>query len=580
MGEVLKVFQYQPVLFTSTTTGAVPISLSWSFPGGNPLSGTGDTETVIYNSPGNYTVTLTATDAFGTTDSLIEPSIIRVDPVTITPGISGPIPSTIKMNEGYDLYDDSTGNPYPAISWYWQLPYGITASTEDVGVTGYVDWFTLTGTYSGSPGSSYTGNISLTVNNGFSPATSTATIEVQKIGPDETIYLNATGSNSPLVVPGFVGDLPTSLLTPTSPISTMEFGYPVDHWMVRSNFSFRGSSNRTNEVFHSTNESGQIMIVNGLWDCQTFMDVIPGFIVIQGDLYNQYSIIIVDSAIDLGLYVIQNQSTVFFLADETDFLEGLYNNYNYSISLIDNLLSNPYKILHSGNLQFINLTLPPGLNMSYIDPSGMGASGSNPMVYSSFYLNNVINIPNPPPTPPNPVYTVYITVNIAGIPYGATASIGTPGSTGNDPVTGGNFFVAQNNPNGFGFVHYLNLAINASIPGGTGSVDFVASSDYNCSYNGPSGPSYDPTNYNGVALRIIDNTLVQFVSIADNSQLINSSYAPALSFPISPFTADQANLQGSTETCIGISSNILTPISGFGPSAYNSFTLGNSIGYP
>lgn len=580
MGEVLKVFQYQPVLFTSTTTGAVPISLSWSFPGGAPLSGTGATETVIYNAPGNYTVTLTATDAFGTTDSLIEPSIIRVDPVTITPGISGPIPSTIKMNEGYDVYDDSTGNPYPAISWYWQLPYGITASTEDVGVTGYVDWFTLTGTYSGSPGSSYTGSISLTVNNGFSPATSTATVEVQKLGPDEIIYLNATGPLSPLISTGFIGDLPISLLNPPSPISTFDFGYPVDHWMVRSNFGFRGTSNRTNEVFHSTNEAGQLMIVNGLWNCQTFMDIIPGFVIIQGDLYNQYSSITVDSAINSGLYIIQNQSTTFFLADETDFLEGLYNNHNYSVSLIDTLLSNPYKILHSGNIQFINLSLPPGSNMSYIDPTGMGASGSNPMVYSSAYLQNLA-APNLP-VPPNPVYTVYITVNILGTPYGATAAIGIAGSTGNDPVTAGNFFVAQDNSNGFGFVHYLNLAINSSsIPGGTGTVDFVASSDYNCSYNGPSGPSYDPVNYNGVALRILNNTIVQFVSISDNSQIINSSYAPfPPSFPVAPFTADIANPQGSTETCSGISSNILTPISGFGLTAYNSFTLGGSIGYP
>ena len=579
MGEVLKVFQYQPVLFTSTTTGAVPISLSWSFPGGAPLSGTGATETVIYNAPGNYTVTLTATDAFGTTDSLLETNIIRVDPVTITPGISGPVPSTVKMNTGYNLFDESVGNPYPAISWYWQLPYGVTASTQNVGVTGYIDWYTLTGTYSGSPGSSYTGNISLTVNNGYSPATATSTIEVQKLGPDETIYLNATGPLSPLISTGFIGDLPISLLNPPSPISTFDFGYSVDHWMVRSNFGFRGTSNRTNEVFHSTNEAGQLMIVNGLWNCQTFMDIIPGFVIIQGDLYNQYSGITVDSAISSGLYVIQNQSTTFFLADETDFLEGLYNNHNYSVSLIDTLLSNPYKILHSGNLQFINLSLPPGSNMSYIDPTGMGASGSNPMVYSSAYLQNLA-VPNFP-APPNPVYTVYITVNILGTPYGATAAIGVAGSTGNDPVTAGNFFVAQDNSNGFGFVHYLNLAINASVPGGTGTVDFVATSDYNCSYNGPSGPSYDPVNYNGVALRILNNTIVQFVSISDNSQLINSSYAPSPpSFPVAPFTANTANPQGSTETCSGISSNILTPISGIGISAYNSFTLGGSIGYP
>jgi hypothetical protein len=88
--------------------------------------------------------------------------------------------------------------------------------------------------------------------------------------------------------------------------------------------------------------------------------------------------------------------------------------------------------------------------MSFIGPTGSGASGSNPMVYSSFYLNNLTGTP---PVPPNPVYTVYISAVIAGVPYGATAPIGTAGGTGNDPLTSGNFFVAQNNSNGLGFVH-------------------------------------------------------------------------------------------------------------------------------
>lgn len=215
--------------------------------------------------------------------------------------------------------------------------------------------------------------------------------------------------------------------------------------------------------------------------------------------------------------------------------------------------------------------------MSFIDPAGLGASGSNPMVYSSAYLQNLTGLP---PTPPNPIYTVYISVTIAGFPYGATAQIGLAGVTGNDPLTNGNFFVAQTNSNGPGFVHYLNSAISASIPGGTGTVDFVASVDYNCDYNGPSGASYNPTNYNGAALRILNNSLVQMVSISDNSQTITSSYTPPPNFPIAPFTADPNNSQGSTETCSGIASIMLTPIIGSGPGAYNSFTLGGTVGYP
>jgi hypothetical protein len=242
------------------------------------------------------------------------------------------------------------------------------------------------------------------------------------------------------------------------------------------------------------------------------------------------------------------------------------------------MLSNPYKALHSGNLQYVNTAqynFPPGLTgMSYIDPSGMGASGENPMIYSPAYLQSL------PGAPPNAQYTVYITASIGGIPFGATATIGLIGATGNDPLTSGNFLVAQNNSNGPGFVQYLNSAIIASIPGGTGSIDFVAGPQFNCSYNGPSGASYDPTNYNGVILRILNNALIQSVSISDNSASLSSSYTPDITF--APFAANTTNAQGSTETCSGIASIIggLTHITGLGPAAFNSFTLGGTVGYP
>lgn len=577
----LKIYQYQSVVYTDTTTGAGPFSLSWSFPGGIPSSGTASTETVFYNIPGYYTTSLTATDIYGTTKTLIEPSLIEVAASSLIGGISGPTPSKVKMNEGYQLDDASVGDPYPAISWLWTLPYGVTAGTQNVGVTGYIDWYTLTGTYSDAPGTIYTAPIYLTASNGYNPASSSTVIQVEKLGPSEIIYMNATGPSSSIVTPGFSGSVPLSIIPPNDPISTMDFGYPVDHWLVKADFKFRGVSNITNKYFHSTNELGLVQVLTGLWNVQTFMDPIPGFIIIDGLLYSQYSSVIVDNAIGSGKYVIQNQSTEFFLADEGDFLEGLYNNNNYSIQLINALLSNPYKLLHSGNIQYVNSSqynFPPGLTgMSYIDPSGLGASGENPMVYSSYYLQNLTGFP---PFPPNPLYTVYISATIAGVPYGATAQIGTAGGTGNDPVTNGNFFVAQTNSNGPGFVHYLNSAINASIPGGTGTIDFVSSQYFNCSYNGPSGASYNPTNYNGVALRILNNQIVQFVTISDNSQTLTSSYTPSPSFPIAPFSADPNNTQGSTETCSGIASTILTPIIGSGPGAYNSFTLGGTVGYP
>jgi len=51
------------VNFTNSSTGAV--SYSWDFPGGNPATSTAANPTVVYSTPGIYTVTLTATNANG-----------------------------------------------------------------------------------------------------------------------------------------------------------------------------------------------------------------------------------------------------------------------------------------------------------------------------------------------------------------------------------------------------------------------------------------------------------------------------------------------------------------------------------
>jgi PKD repeat protein len=575
MGEVLTVYQYQPVLFTNTTTGATPITLLWDFPGGTPLSSTGNTQSVIYNAPGQYTVTLTATDFYGTIGSLTEDNIIRVNPISITPGISGPTPSTVKMNEGYNLYDNSSGNPYPAISWYWQLPYGVTASTQNVVVAGYVDWYTLTGTYSGSPGSSYTGNISLTVNNGYSPGTAVTSVLVQKEGPSEIIYMNATGAFSSNYVSGLTGGLVTVYLNPLDPATAEDFGYAGDtNFVFRLNFSLRGSSNQFNQYFHSTSESAYSLIQTGFWNTNPSSDPpIGGYLIVKGSVYNpNYSPITANNAILYGEYAIQNQLYDFFIVDKTGFLEDKYTNYNYNISLLSYLIKNPYRIVHSGNIQFLNSNENPGspAGISFVGPTGPGASGSNPMVYSRQYLNSL----GSSSYLPYPIYQVYISAVVGGSPYGATASFSSVGLTGNDPITSGNFYVAQDNSNGIGFVKILNNAINSSILGGTGSLEFVSGSYFNCGYaTGPTAASFNPNNYNGVALLIKNKVTVGPVTITDNSFALGNSYTPPIK--LAPFMANTANLQASTETCTGMFADpIIQSVS------FNSFSLGGSINYP
>jgi hypothetical protein len=581
MSEVLNIYQYQSVVYNSTTTGATPLTFSWSFPGGSPTAGTGSTRTVFYNVPGVYSVTLTATDVYGTTDSLVETNIINVDPVSITPGISGPIPATVKMNEGYDVYDNSTGNPYPAISWYWQLPYGITASTQNVGVTGYIDWYTLTGTYSGAPGSSYNADIYLTVNNGYSPATATTTVEVQKLGPIETIGLNATGGVGTFTTQtGLAGGMLTNpMLFPLVPAPLSLLGYPgtgATAYAFHVDLRLRtGSpvSTRLNQNFHSTNEAATASISTGFYTdvylTSPGFEVLGGFLIINSYVYSNYSTIPVNTAISSGEYIIQGQSYDFYLADANPttgiggILTEVYNNRNYSISLIDYLITNPYKLVFSGNIQYIN---NGGVLMTFPDNGFPAGPGSNPVVYSPTYLAS-LGASGAPGTP----YEVYTSVSIGPTTFGATASFVGIGGTGNDPVTSGNFFVAQDNLNGPGFVSYLNQSINSSIPGGTGTIVYEAQEFFNCDYTSPTGAGYNPSNYYGVALKVVNKQLVQNVTITDNSATLSVPGGPT----IAPFTADTLNSQGSTETCSGMFTQGIQIF----PAQNNFLTIGGSIVY-
>jgi hypothetical protein len=207
--------------------------------------------------------------------------------------------------------------------------------------------------------------------------------------------------------------------------------------------------------------------------------------------------------------------------------------------------------------------------MTFIDPTNSGASGSNPLVYSSFYLNSL------GATPPNPVYQVTITATIGGTPYGATASFGVAGSTGNF----GNFYVAQDTPNGPGIASILNGAINLSIPGGTGTLIFAASQIFNCDYASPTGASYDPSTYYGLDLYFPNssNYPVLQVNISDNSSSIG--FTPTLTYPIAPFTADFGNSQGSYQTCSGLNPNqviITVPLT----PPFGSMNFGGTIAYP
>jgi PKD repeat protein len=561
MADILQIYQYQTVDFTDTSTGALPLTRLWSFPGGIPTSSTTLTPNIKYSVPGTYSVTLTETDNFGTTKSLVETNIIQVSPSSLSSGISGPSPASVKMDEGYQLDDSSTGTPFYPTSWAWTLPYGRSATTQNVGVTGYGDWNTLTGTYSGLPGSTYTGNISLTSSVTISGttlnSTSSTTVDISKLGPLENLYLNATGSNSGQYVTGLSGGL---VVYPGNiPALGSDFGYPANsNLVIKLDYRLRGFGNNSNLYFHSTNEVGSVNMSTGLWS-PNFDDIINGFLIIQGLIYTQFSVVPVDPAISLGEYVVSGQIPDIFLIDQSGLLSNLYNNYNYSPDLLSYLIVNPYKIIFSGNIQNINQNGAPGTPMTFIDTGG--GSNSNPVVYSPAALSAL-----------GLGATAYrVTINIihAMVPYSATVTFGTAGQTGNDPVTG-NYYVAQDNPNGLGFVTRLNNAITSSgVPSGTGSLQFKA----NPIFSILNGTGYDTSGFNGVSLEI-KSTAISLVTITDNSAALSSLITP---LTIAPFLGNYFNSQGSTETCTGMfPGDPLGNINNTSP-YYNDLVFGGSI---
>ncbi|MEZ4979702.1 MAG: MopE-related protein [Chitinophagales bacterium] len=70
------------VTFTDLTSDS-PTSWSWTFPGGTPGTSTAQNPTVVYNVPGTYDVTLTATNLVGT-DSETKTALITVNTPTFT----------------------------------------------------------------------------------------------------------------------------------------------------------------------------------------------------------------------------------------------------------------------------------------------------------------------------------------------------------------------------------------------------------------------------------------------------------------------------------------------------------------
>ncbi|MCV9929078.1 PKD domain-containing protein [Flavobacterium sp. LS1R49] len=66
-----------PVQFSDTSFGE-PTSWSWTFPGGTPSTSTSKDPSIIYNTPGNYNVTLVTTNAFGQGSTMLKTNSVAI----------------------------------------------------------------------------------------------------------------------------------------------------------------------------------------------------------------------------------------------------------------------------------------------------------------------------------------------------------------------------------------------------------------------------------------------------------------------------------------------------------------------
>ncbi len=99
-----------PIAFKDNSTGE-PTSWNWSFPGGIPVTSTSKTPAIVYNTPGTYNVTLTASNSYGTG------SVMQKTGVVVVKGKNS-VPFLENFEGSFPIQDWEVINPdKDAIAW-------------------------------------------------------------------------------------------------------------------------------------------------------------------------------------------------------------------------------------------------------------------------------------------------------------------------------------------------------------------------------------------------------------------------------------------------------------------------------
>lgn len=124
----------QTITYNDASAGN-PTSWAWSFPGGSPATSTDQNPQVTYAAAGTYSVTLTITNASGTSLTETFTDIIRIDPME-THWWNDRVFYEVFVRSFKDSNGDGKGDIQGLISKLDYLNDGNPATTTDLGITG------------------------------------------------------------------------------------------------------------------------------------------------------------------------------------------------------------------------------------------------------------------------------------------------------------------------------------------------------------------------------------------------------------------------------------------------------------
>ena len=520
--------QGDTVYYFDQSIGSI-VSRDWLFIGGTPTGGTSYGPAIKYNSANalGYGTSLYVTDAAGVTGIATKNNIIVVYPEIITAQITATPNSTYMDNTVIYQSTGLTGTGYA--SYNWTIPgLGATSGPLLSSISNpYPDWYILTGTYTGLPGSSYTGTATLSVtSNVGNNANTSQSVTFYKYGPSEDINYNTT---SPIAYPITGPYYTCSVLGANS--TTIGLGGSNVVLEINQNGSYSGQM-WNNSFFHSTNEYCNYYPNNDdlggyigySYGTKVFKTIFSGAsLTLAGATYAP------NPKIDLGNYITTgfintNLNNTFYITDYPsggELTDAKFGNREWSNDAVTAYMSNKYYLttsskfienggFQSGKVPAVDLAsyeasyLGDAGGYSFAGGYGAGGTAHGPCVPSSKFFEDKFGASD---------VTVDVTIQIgteASTIYQFNVTLSDNTDIGNTPD--GYLISAQDTGYGThgGLVYKLNSALN-SIGSPSKLSDFIGfdAAKYFAAYeNGGASinaaKQYDSLNFPGIRLYVKD----------------------------------------------------------------------------